>query len=246
MHTIADLTSKSDADLQALKQTTTGISLATLNKWRSTTALPGTSPGETIDYRTFPNPYLEKYGADNWERKVSESIFMKKYMSIRTLVKEIHDSSKAAFVNTVHADDWYFYHDALSQMTAKSTVEWMKTEGYYKRWLIPQKGCNAGTVYANRPVGNSPEFMPLDNSLNQDIQVSLSLHCAITAHLPDADSRKFSMRTPKTIVEGIDKIWGAEGDIPNSKRIMHDCDKALNAFGVVYRAGGYMVPELAN
>ena len=117
-----------------------------------------------------------------------------------------------------HTKTTGFYHDALSQMTANKTVEWMKREGYYKRWLIPQKGCNADTVYANRPVGNSPEFMPLDNSLNQDIQVSLSLHCAVSAHLPDDDSRKFSMRTPNTIVEAIGKIWGeAEGNVPKSK-----------------------------
>ena len=171
---------------------------------------------------------------------------MRKYMCITTLVKEIHDSSQAAFVGTKHEDNWFFYHDALSQMTAKSTVKWMKDNNIYKRWLIPQNGCNKGTVYACRPVGNSPEFMPLDNSLNQDIQLSLSMHCAITAHLPDTDSRKFSMRTPNTIHEGISKIWGAEGNVPSSKRIMQDCDKALDAFGTVFQAGGKMVPELAN
>ena len=131
-------------------------------------------------------------------------------------------------------------------MTAKGAVKWMKDNNIYKRWLIPQNGCNEGTVYACRPVGNSPEFMPLNSSLNQDIQVSLLMHCAITAHLPDTDSRKFSMRTPNAIREGIRKIWGAEGDVPNSKRIMHDYNKVLGAFGTVYEAGGKMVPELAN
>ena len=83
-------------------------------------------------------------------------------------------------------------------MIAKTTtVEWMKREGYYKRWLITQLGCNEGTVYKNRHVGNSPEFMPLDMLLNNDIQISLSLHCTITAHLPDDDPRKFLMGTPE-------------------------------------------------
>ena len=131
-------------------------------------------------------------------------------------------------------------------MTAKTTVEWMKREGYYKRWLIPQLGCNEGTVYKYRPVGNSPEFMPLDMSLNNDIQISLSLHCAITAHLPDDDPRKFSMGTPNTIVRGIERLWGTGGNVPSSRRIIQDCDKALIAFGIVFRAGGKMVPGLAN
>ena len=167
-------------------------------------------------------------------------------MCITELVQTIHDHSEAAFKGTTHEDDWYFYHDALSQMTAKSTVRWMKQRNIYRRWLIPLNGCNCGTVYVYQTVGNSPEFMPLDNSLNQDIQLSLSLHCAVTAHLPDNDPRKFSMRTPKTIQSGIQRIWGEVEGVPSSRRICDDCDRALAAFGIVYRAGWKMVPQLAN
>ena len=89
--------------------------------------------------------------------------------------------------------------------------------------------------------------MPLDNSLNNDIQSSLSLHCAITAHLPDDDPRKFSFSTPSTIVSGIRRIYGNDGgNVPSSRRIIEDCKKALNAFQVVYEHGGAMVPGLAN
>ena len=34
-------------------------------------------------------------------------------------------------------------------------------------------------TYSGRPVGNSPEFMPLDNSLNRDIWQSLSFQCVL-------------------------------------------------------------------
>ena len=61
-------------------------------------------------------------------------------MCVTELVTKMHDRTKNAFIGTTHEDDWFFYHDALSQMTAKKTVEWMKTKGYYKRWLIPQLG----------------------------------------------------------------------------------------------------------
>ena len=37
-------------------------------------------------------------------------------------------------------------------------------------------GLQDGTTYADRPVGNSPEFMPLDNSLKRDILHSLHMH----------------------------------------------------------------------
>ena len=173
---------------------------------------------------------------------------MKQYCCIRDLVQHIVDSSKEAFKGTVHESDWYFYHDALSQLTAKSTVAWMKEQGYYSRWLIPQLGLNFGTVYANRPVGNRPEWMPLDNSLNNDIQSALSLHCAITAYLPDDDERKFSFATPLTIVSGIRRIYNDPtcSNVPCSKRIVQDCEKALTAFGAVYEHRGAMVPGLAN
>ena len=84
--------------------------------------------------------------------------------------------------------------------------------------------------------------MLLDNSLNQDIQLSLYLHCAVTAHLPDDDNRKFSMQIPKTIQAGIQKIWGEVEGVPCRRRICEDCDRALAAFGIVYQAGGKMVP----
>lgn len=172
---------------------------------------------------------------------------MRQYCCIRDLVQHIHDRSKEAFAGTNHEQSWYFYHDALKQLTEKSTVEWMKKMGYYERWLIPQMGLNGGTCYANRPVGNRPEWMPLDNSLNNDIQSSLSLHCAITAHLPDDDPRKYSFSTPSTIVSGIKHLYGNDtGNVPSSRRIIHDCNKALQAFGVVHKYGGGMVPGLAN
>ena len=214
--TVANMKEHDDNQLLTLASTLSGISVAKLTEWRDTAAQPGTCPYEIVDYRKSTNPYKERYG-DTWEEEISKTVFMKQHMCIRELVQKIHDRSKEAFQGTVHESDWFFYHDALSQLTAKSTVDWMKQEGYYQRWLIPQLGLNDGTRYACRPVGNRPEWMPLDNSLNNDIQSSLSLHCAITAHLDDKDERKFSLATPKTIVSGINRIYGNEhGNVPSS------------------------------
>ena len=82
------------------------------------------------------------------------------------------------------AEDWYFYHDALSLMTASATMKWM-SESFFggvsikSRWLVPQKDCNGDTVYKGRVVGNSLEFMPLDNSLFADLKafIGASLYC---------------------------------------------------------------------
>jgi len=82
------------------------------------------------------------------------------------------------------------------------------------------------------------------NSLNSDIQ--FLLHCAITAHLNNDDPQTCSMKIPLTIVEGIRRIYGTEGNVPSSRRIIQDCDIILRTFGVVYAHEERMVPALAN
>ena len=75
---IAALQKQSGKEFITIQQTITGISIPILHKWRSTIVSPGSPPGKNKDYRKSPNPYLERYGADYWEKKINESIFMRK------------------------------------------------------------------------------------------------------------------------------------------------------------------------
>jgi hypothetical protein len=88
--------------------------------------------------------------------------------------------------------------------------------------------------------------MPLDNSLNNDLQLSHRYHCAVTAHLPDNDARKFSLSTPLRIARGIKKIWEDAVGAPNSKRVIQDVYLTFESHRIVYEADGKMVPGLAN
>ena len=65
-------------------------------------------------------------------------------------------------------------------------------------------GLHDGIPYAGRPVGNIPEFMPLDNSLNRDILHSLRFHCVLSRFVLDWEgtdkeesNMRFSLSTPK-------------------------------------------------
>ena len=67
-------------------------------------------------------------------------------------------------------------------------------------------GLQDGTPYDGIPVGNIPEFMPLDNILNRDILRSFCLHCVLSRFLLDRDvtdveerNMRFSFSTPKEI-----------------------------------------------
>ena len=70
---------------------------------------------------------------------------------------------------SVQKDDFFIVHDTLVLMTAMETIEWMKEKNYLHRWLLHMNGLQDGTPYECPPVGNSPEFMPLDNNLNREI-----------------------------------------------------------------------------
>ena len=95
----------------------------------------------------------------------------------------------------------------------------------------------------------NPEFMPLDNSLNADITRSHDFHCRATAKLQLTDPRRFSMATPKTISRGIHRLFQCDKDqegVPNSSRIIHDCDQVWDAMGTVLAHDGAVVEDLCN
>ena len=64
----------------------------------------------------------------------------------------------------------------------------MSEMGYKARWLVSQTDLNVGTRFHGKPVGNFPEFMPLDNSLNVDVKRAHECHVTAALHLPIDDN----------------------------------------------------------
>ena len=102
--------------------------------------------------------------------------------SITEMIEHIALETQAFFKNMDYSYTYHFYHDAFSQLTCKETVNWMKSttipgeeQCIYNCWVRPENGLNDmfGKRWWARPVGDSPELMPLKNSLNQDIQESV-------------------------------------------------------------------------
>ena len=82
----------------------------------------------------------------------------------------------------------------------------MKENNYFHRWFLTMNGLQEGTPYDGCPVGNIPEFMPLDNRINRDIFHSLHFHCVLShffldGEVTDKEERdmRFSFSTPKEI-----------------------------------------------
>ena len=110
---------------------------------------------------------------------------------------------------------------ALSQITDKRCVAYMKDKNYCGRYIKPELGCNDGTPYEGRLVGNSPELNPLDSSLFADLTHALTLHICLTDQLDKEDARKFSTATPAKIEHAIDRLW--------CKATVNDVQHKINA-----------------
>ena len=87
----------------------------------------------------------------------------------------------------MNEDNFFIVHNALVLMTAKEKINCMRHNSYSHRWLLPLNGMQDGTPYAVCPVGDSPEFMPLDNLLNCDILHSLRMHIVLSFYILDGE-----------------------------------------------------------
>ena len=87
-------------------------------------------------------------------------------------------------------------------MTDKDTIEHMRAKGYLKRWVLPEFDLNKEFKrFHGRPIGNSPELMPLDCSLFNDLDMAMCVHIAYTMTLDKKDPLKFTRATPRLRTE---------------------------------------------
>ena len=154
-----------------------------------------------VDHRKAVHPYISKYG-DQWQAKIKKSPTFSNSVCVTDYIEHIINESQLVMNGTRHSDDWFFFHDALSIMTAAETKQWMKEKGYYERWILPSINLydnypNLKTKYKGNPLGNSPEFMPWDAHLNSDIHASMDYHCLMSKHLAEDDPKNSHLQHRK-------------------------------------------------
>ena len=131
---------------------------------------------------------------------------MSKFCCITDLIRFMMKEAEKLMKGSVHEENFFIFHDALVLMTSKETIKCMKDNNYFHHWLLPMNRFQDRTPYNGLPLGNIPEFMPLDNSLNRDILHCLRFHCILGRFWLDGEgtdeeemNTRFSFSTPNKI-----------------------------------------------
>jgi hypothetical protein len=149
-----------------------------------------------IDYKKADNPYESRYGSA-WEVNIQSMKAFKKVTCITKMVDHMVTATRVVMKRTMYENYFYFYPDTLSQMTCSKTKKMTTTTGDIKHWILPLNDLNAGATSSKRPPYNSPDFMPLDNSLYNDAQHCVNRYVMITEALLEYDDTKLSLSTQR-------------------------------------------------
>jgi len=247
---------KTVGDLKAIQSPTdikempSRLSITKLTKFMSEAkkAVDQDAPIGT-DHRISSNPYESKFGAE-WEKQLKTSVTFSHSSCICDYIDHMMAESEQVMKGTIHEKTWVVYHDALAIMTSQATKEWMAEKGYLKRWILPSDDLYNNLPvavrksYQGKPIGNSPEYMPLDTHLNQDIHASHDYHVTVTSHAAETDLRKFSGSTPKRLSYSYIRLTDpTTGVVPTTNRIMQDVKRVLQSLERVREAKGCIIDE---
>ena len=160
---IVDLINLKDNEVEMKKIATAlkGIGITSLKKMVEKCAdVIDSIPPPTIYHLVFPNPCEGKYG-NKWKEKIKKSKTLSGHRCITDLVTHIIKTSAMLFEDTEYKDTWKLYHDALSLMTTKRTINWMKSMGYYKYWIKPEMGiCDEFPRHKDNMIGSTRKNAP--------------------------------------------------------------------------------------
>ena len=90
----------------------------------------------------------------------------------------------------------------------------------------------------NKLMGDSPELMPLDSSLFNDLIEGVALHVVGTTTLPKGE--RYSMGLPDDAWRTMCEVWSRA---PSSERIIEDIDRFKKAVEKIIAAEGCYVEE---
>ena len=142
-------------------------------------------------------------------------------MCITEVMDHIIEEGNRVFKGSTHADDWCIYHDRLSSWWSVEAQLYLHEKGFgYRQWKAAGDTNNhISKYYQGSLMGDSPELMPLDSSLFNELINGVHTHALTTRHLPIGAAGKFEMSTPKKAWKTMVEVWdykNCTGAVPSS------------------------------
>eukprot|EP01050_Picozoa_sp_SAG11_P017372 SAG11_NODE_2500_length_3282_cov_3.538800_1_plen_631_part_00 len=191
------------------------------------------------DHTMAANPYESRFGPD-WQQKLPSTF---KFFSIATIMDHLKAEGDRIFAGTPREADWLIYHDRLPQWWEPDAQAHMERLGMAHRQWWAEGATNESLTeyYKEKLFGDSPEMMPLDSSLFNDLIEAIGKNVCATVGL-DAKERH-SMSTPDEAWQTMCAVWQT-ADAVSSGRIIQDIDRVLVAIERIIEADGAYVEEL--
>ena len=171
-------------------------------------------------------------------------------MCITEVMDHIIEEGNRIFKGSTHADDWCIYHDRLSSWWSVEAQLYLHEKGFgHRQWKAAGDTNNhISKYYQGSLMGDSPELMPLDSSLFNELINGVHTHVLTTRLLPIGAAGKFEMSTPKKAWKTMVEVWDYEnstGAVPSSS-ILRDIDRFATAVCKIIKKQGTIVTELDN
>jgi hypothetical protein len=184
--------------------------------------------------------YPERYGP-GYEVQLRAEV-NKKYCCIKELIDHAIEQSTAIYANTVHANTFFIFHDALSTWWENEAQVYIAQLGFANRQVRCMGTTNAGTRYEGKLTGDSPEMCRgLDSHGFADLVSSMQLHCSLSSLYEVGDPRRFNLGTPEEVWSTMSRCWLME---PTSERIVQDVSKFRAVLDIIIAAQGCVVQDI--
>ena len=145
-------------------------------------------------------------GEPKWREEVKRVIMTRSNNAKRCvtdLIDHMITESKNLYKGTDMENKFVMFHDALAQWNEKEAQEYIEQNypGFTGRFIKPVGTTCAGTIYKDKPPGNSPEnARGLDSYGFADLEYAMCFNCALSWVYPYGDPRRiFGQGTPKEV-----------------------------------------------
>ena len=198
------------------------------------------------------NPFKKRY-PDTWEAELRKTMRSAKVVWINDLVAHTVAEGNRLYKGTKWENTWVMYHDALSAWWDPGAQALLKKLGMGRRQIRAwgpttdahlEHTADDGTItrlvnkYRFKLMGDSPEFMPLDRHLFNDVKLACKRNVSLTRSLPDDDKRKFWFNTPKRAFRSLAKTWQHS---PTQGRVVEDILEFFTSIDLVVESKGVHV-----